>query len=262
MPALKLGLLGLQGRVGQGILQELSENSSFVLGKGLVRSGRTYQGFPLLPQQLTSQIEEVFETSDVVVDFTHADATTAHLNLALKNKKPFFLGTTGLTAAQGEDLQRAGAHIPLLQASNTSLGAVILEIMAAQVARLLGPEYEIEIREIHHRGKKDAPSGTALSLGTAVAQARGLSYPPSSSFNFSPRRQGPRAVSEIGFSVARGGACKGEHEVLFLGPAEMLRFSHQALDTSLFAKGALKGAQWLLQQPPGLYKMTDVVGMI
>lgn len=262
MPPLKLGFLGLQGRLGQAVLQELSQNTAFVLAKGLVRSEETYTGISLSPHQITTDISDVFERSDVVVDFTHAAATKSHLAAAVKNRKPFFLGTTGLDQTHLEAIKRAAVQIPLLQTSNTSVGAAILEKMVSQVAALLGPEYDIEIREAHHREKKDAPSGTALSLGIAAARGRGRGASQQQPhLNLSTHRQGPREFGEIGFSVVRGGDCVGEHEVLFMGSGEILRFSHQALGRSLFAKGALKGAEWLVQQPPGLYKMLDVLGM-
>lgn len=233
---LKLGILGLQGRVGQAILKELSQHSSFILAKGLVRSVPSYRGGALATHQLTPHVEEVFDASDVIVDFTHADAVDAHLAAAVSSKKPFFLGTTGLTPAHNETLRQAAQHIPLLKTSNTSLGIAVLEKAIRHVASFLGPSYAINIREIHHGEKKDAPSGTALSLAKAMDEGQRLD-----------------------FSVARGGDCVGEHEVLFMGPGEILRFSHQALNISLFAKGALQGAQWLVQQSPGLYKMADVL---
>jgi 4-hydroxy-tetrahydrodipicolinate reductase len=169
------------------------------------------------------------------------------------------VGTTGLVADIETHAARAALRIPVMIASNTSLGVTLLTALVREAARLLPDDFDIEIVEAHHRHKKDAPSGTALTLGRAAAQGRGVAFETVAVM----AREGvaPRQAGEIGFSVIRGGDIVGEHDVIFAGTAEKLTLSHHATDRAVFARGALHAARWLAARPAGRYGMADFISM-
>jgi len=193
---------------------------------------------------------------DVLVDFSAPAALQASLDRAISAGVPILLGTTGLRETDDQLIEAAAKDIAVLRASNTSLGVALLTELVERTAQTLGPSWDIEILESHHRNKADAPSGTAISLGEAAARGRRAAL-------VSERgRSGTglsRDVGAVGFSSVRGGTVAGDHDVMFLGQDERLILSHRAESRMIFARGALAAARFLVGQPPGLYSMRDVI---
>ena len=260
-------VIGVSGRMGQALVRaarELPEMSitGAVASAGSASLGRdagVLAGADPLGVEVTSDLAAALAAADVAIDFSQPHATRANIAACRAARKPLLLGTTGFTAEVTEaELEAAARDIPLLVAPNTSLGVALLTALVRTAARALPAEFDIEIIEAHHRMKRDAPSGTALALGRAAGAGRGLA-PAEALLGASAPRAAPRRQGEIGFAVVRGGDIVGEHTVLFAGPAEELRLSHRAGDRGVFARGALKAAQWLLSQPPGRYGMSDII---
>jgi 4-hydroxy-tetrahydrodipicolinate reductase len=209
---------------------------------------------------VTGDAGQVLRDSDVAIDFTTPAATAAHAALAAEFGRPLVVGTTGLSGEQESAIRRAAERVPIVWAANTSLGINLLFGLVEQVAARLGPEWDIEIVEMHHRGKVDAPSGTALALGRTAAAARGAGFD-----EVAQRGRdgitGPRKPGAIGFAALRGGDNIGEHHVLFAGLGESLELAHRATNRAIYAKGAVRAARWLVGRPPGLYGMKDVLGL-
>jgi 4-hydroxy-tetrahydrodipicolinate reductase len=197
---------------------------------------------------------------DVFVDFSAPAALESNLAAAAATGKPILIGTTGLGAEHQRLIDETTARIAVLQAANTALGVNLLAHLVRQAAARLGPEWDIEIVEMHHRHKADAPSGTALLLGRAAAEARGVSLD-----EVSDRGRdgitGPRAPGHIGFAALRGGSVAGEHQVILAGEGERLELGHRAESRIIFARGAVEAALWLKDKPPGRYTMADVLGL-
>jgi 4-hydroxy-tetrahydrodipicolinate reductase len=205
---------------------------------------------------VTSDLAAALAEADVVIDFSNPQATEEHLALCRAALKPLLLGTTGHSPALSHVFDRAARDIALLVSPNTSLGATVLLELARAAAAALPRDFDAEIIEAHHRMKKDAPSGTALALGAAIAAGRGGQL----TDTVSDRKGGvPRRSGDIGFAVVRGGDLVGEHTVLFAGDGEELTLTHRAGDRSIFARGALRAAAWLTVQPPGRYAMGDIL---
>jgi 4-hydroxy-tetrahydrodipicolinate reductase len=194
---------------------------------------------------------------DVLVDFSAAAALQASLDRAVSAGVPILIGTTGLDELADQRIASAAKQTAVLRAANTSLGVALLAELVEHAAKVLGPEWDIEIAEIHHRMKADAPSGTALMLGEAAARGRGAEL------TAERARDGTgleRKRGAVGFSSLRGGTVPGDHDVMFLGPDERLVLSHRAENRMIFARGALAAARFLTGKPPGLYSMRDVIG--
>jgi len=231
---MRIGIAGHRGRMGQMLVNHLRDGS---WGDMHFHVGTERAEDP----------EKLFQ-SDMVIDFTNPDATRTHVALAAKHHKPIIIGTTGLTQADHDMMRDAARDCPLLYSANMSIGVNLLSLLVEQAALALGPEFDIEILETHHRNKVDAPSGTALMLGNATGR-----------IHADLDRSGKRMGGEIGFAVQRGGDVVGEHTVSFFGPGERLELTHRAHDRSLFAKGALRAAHWLKDKPHGFYTMRDVL---
>ncbi len=197
--------------------------------------------------------------SDVLVDFSAPAALRASLDRAVSAAIPILIGTTGLDELAGRRIAEAAKDVAVLRAANTSLGVALLADLVERAARLLGPEWDIEIAETHHRMKVDAPSGTALMLGEAAALGRGNQLKAERVRDGTGLKREPGA---IGFASLRGGTVAGDHDVLFLGPDERLILSHRAENRMIFARGALAGARFLVGKPAGLYSMQDVIGSL
>jgi 4-hydroxy-tetrahydrodipicolinate reductase len=196
----------------------------------------------------------------VAIDFSQPEAVAAHAAACGAAGVPLLVGTTGYDAAARRALDAAAQRIPVLIAANTSVGVNVMARLAAVAARALGDGYDVEIAEAHHRAKRDAPSGTALALGEAVAAARGKNLDQVAVYE---RRgmTGPRPPGSIGFAVLRAGDIVGEHTVIYAGDGERLEITHRASDRSTFAQGALRAAEWLAGRPAGVYGMQDVLGL-
>jgi 4-hydroxy-tetrahydrodipicolinate reductase len=196
---------------------------------------------------------------DVLLDFSAPSALQTSLDRALSAAIPVLVGTTGLDETAELRISKAAKEIPVLRAPNTSLGIALLGELVERAAQVLGPEWDIEISEIHHRMKSDAPSGTALLLGETAARGRGKKLTADRGRDGTSLK---REFGAVGFASLRGGTVAGEHDVLFLGPEERLILSHRAESRMIFARGALAGARFLVGRTPGLYSMRDVVGAL
>ena len=202
----------------------------------------------------------VEEDCDVYVDFSAPEGLEHHLQIAVEAGKPIVIGTTGLSADQHRMIDEAARSIPVLQAANTSLGVNLLAHMVRQAAARLGPEWDIEIVEMHHRHKKDAPSGTALLLGGAAAEGRGVDLTKAEDRG-RDGMTGPRKEGDIGFAALRGGSVAGDHQVIFATDGERLEFGHRAESRTIFARGAVAAATWLVGKPAARYSMADLLDL-
>ena len=202
---------------------------------------------------------EIADDGDVLIDFSAPEALQASLARAVAAGMPILIGTTGLEPGADAEIAEAARRIAVLRAANTSLGVALMADLVERAARVLGDGWDIEILEMHHARKADAPSGTALALGEAAARGRGVSLADHSERG----RDGTglaRAPGAIGFASLRGGTVAGDHDVIFAGPEERLILSHRAETRAIFAKGAVAAARFLKGKPPGLYTMKDVIG--
>ena len=197
---------------------------------------------------------------DVFVDFSAPEALGNHVQAALDAAKPIVIGTTGLTEDHQRLIDEASTRIAVLQAANTSLGVNLLAHLVRETAARLGEEWDIEIVEMHHRHKADAPSGTALLLGRAAAEGRDVELGAVSDRG-RDGITGPRAPGHIGFAALRGGSVAGDHQVIFATEGERIELGHRAESREIFARGALQAALWLKDRPAGRYRMTDVLGL-
>ena len=196
------------------------------------------------------------DRGDVLIDFSAPAALEASLERAMSASIPILIGTTGLAEAADERIFAAARQLPVLRAANTSLGVALLADLVERAAHVLGPDWDIEIAETHHRMKTDAPSGTALLLGESAARGRGSSPKPERGRDGTNLK---RQTGAIGYASLRGGTVAGDHDVLFLGPEERLILSHRAENRTIFARGALAAAAFLIGKPAGLYSMRDVI---
>jgi 4-hydroxy-tetrahydrodipicolinate reductase len=244
MPSLvPIAIHGAAGRMGQAIMHlatrdtgveivgAIVKDDSALLGKRVTDTGDVRYGIAL----------DASSEPRVLVDFSVAGAFDAALALALARRIAFVSGTTGLSPQQNAALRDAASMIPVLWSANFSIGVAVLDRLVREAARALS-DWDCEIAEAHHRHKKDAPSGTALALGRAVADARGVD------------------VSTIGFASVRAGDIVGEHTVLFAGAGERIELTHRATDRTIFARGALRAAVWIANQAAGVYTLGDVIG--
>tara|TARA_B100001179_G_scaffold225614_1_gene205688 strand:+ start:228 stop:920 length:693 start_codon:yes stop_codon:yes gene_type:complete len=200
------------------------------------------------------------DRSDVLIDFSAPAALEGNLHAAVGAGIPILIGTTGLEAQNHTAIENAARAVPVLQTGNTSLGVTMLAKLVREAAGALGPQWDIEIVEMHHRRKVDAPSGTALLLGEAAAEGRGIELSKQSERG-RDGHTGERGDGAIGFASLRGGTVAGEHSVILAGENERIVLSHVAEDRALFARGALTGATWLMGRDPGRYSMEHVLGL-
>ena len=238
----RIAIIGSAGRMGAALVQAIA-------AAGEAHSGGVDQG---------GDLAALAKASDVLVDFSSPAALEANLDAAVAAGVPIVVGTTGLEERHHWLCDAAAEKIAVLQTGNTSLGVTLLAHLVREAASRLGADWDIEIAEVHHRMKVDAPSGTALLLGEAAAKGRGIDLA-----RHSARGRdgitGAREAGEIGFAALRGGSVAGDHTVLFLGDHERLSLSHLAEDRSIFAKGAVRAAQWLVGKDAGRYAMEQVL---
>lgn len=256
---------GAAGRMGQRIVA-LSTEGDFAL-KGAVdhpdhqlqgQDAGTAAGIAPLDTPITSDYS--YSPDAIVIDFSHHAALDNLLDAVLAAKAPLVCGTTGLSEEQIARLEEAGKHIPVLFSPNMSLGVNLLFKVAQQVAASLGDDFDTEVVELHHRFKKDAPSGTAVRLAEHIAQGRGVDFQEKRVYSRDDRNQA-RELNEIGVQSLRGGDNPGEHTAFFVGFGERLELTHRALTRDIFARGALRAAAWLHNKPNGFYNMFHVLGL-
>jgi 4-hydroxy-tetrahydrodipicolinate reductase len=263
-----VAILGISGRMGRCLVRAIRGSPDFVLSGALASStsaalgrdaGEVAQTGPLAVQ-VTADREQALANAEVAIDFTLPDALGDNLAAVALAGIPLVVGITGLDAARMAELRRASERLPVLVAPNMSLAANLLFALAGQAAAALPADYDIEILEAHHRDKADAPSGTALKLGEIVAGARGSALADRAVYGRLGKSAG-RAPGAIGFASLRAGDIVGHHQVLFAGSGETLEIVHRATNRMTFAFGALAAARWILGRPPGLYGMSDVLGL-
>ncbi|MGX7953375.1 4-hydroxy-tetrahydrodipicolinate reductase [Tsuneonella sp. HG249] len=240
----RIGIIGSEGRMGHALARAI-EHAGHELAGGVDQGGNT---------------AALAEASDVLIDFTAPAALETNLHAAIGAGIPILVGTTGLEERHHAAIDSAAGAIPVLQTGNTSLGVTLLAHLVCEAAKKLGPEWDVEVLEMHHRMKLDAPSGTALLLGEAAALGRGIALA-----DHSERGRdgitGSRAEGAIGFASLRGGTVAGEHTVILAGEQERLSLTHVAEDRSIFARGAITGAAWLIGKDAGRYTMAQVLGI-
>jgi 4-hydroxy-tetrahydrodipicolinate reductase len=210
--------------------------------------------------RITDNARELVAAVDAILDFTAPPASVEFAGLAARARIVHVLGTTGLSAADEQAIAAAAHQATIVKAGNMSLGVNLLVALTRTAARALDADFDVEIIEMHHKHKVDAPSGTALMLGAAAAEARNVSLP-ERSVRVRNGHTGARKRGDIGFAVLRGGDVVGEHTVVFAGEGERLELTHRATDRRIFARGAVKAALWARGKRPGLYSMTDVLGI-
>ena len=240
----RIGIIGSEGRMGRAIAEVLAEGEHECAGG--VDKGHD----PI----------DIAGHADALVDFSSPDALSENLAAARTSGIPILIGTTGLTDAHHAAIDDTAKKIPVLQTGNTSLGVTLLAHLVGEAAARLGPDWDVEILEMHHRMKVDAPSGTALLLGEAAARARGIALGDNSESG-RDGHTGRRGEGAIGFAALRGGTVAGEHSVFLAGEQERITLSHSAENRAIFARGAVKGAAWLTHRKPGRYTMNDVLGL-
>lgn len=264
------GVHGAAGRMGRQNLAAVLGAPDLRLAAAVEHAGhpllgssvRTWLGPaapPDLAVALSADLGPALEAADVFIDFSHPDACVRLAEEAARRKKALVIGTTGLDAAQTDALRRAARTVPIVASGNFSLGVNVLLALVEQAARLLEGS-DIEIVEHHHNQKKDAPSGTALMLARAAAAGRDLD-PVTSLVHGRDGQVGARTKDEIGMHAVRGGGIVGYHEVFFAGPHETVRLSHQAQAREAFTSGVIAAVRWVYGKAPGLYAMTDVLGL-
>lgn len=258
---IRVVLFGAGGRMGGALVPALEAAPQFEVTGALVRAGdaRTGRGVFSMPV-LSYRSRWPDEGADVAIDFTRADGFDSVLAECVKRRCPLVSGTTGLSGAQQRAIDEAARHIPVMWSANFSLGMALLRRLVSIASAAL-PEYDCEIVETHHRSKRDAPSGTALSLGEAVAEARHMAVADMLSTGGSRLQGSGRAAGQIGMHSLRLGESVGEHSVLFADPVERIELTHRALDRSVFARGALQAAEWLTRKAPGSYRIDDLLGV-
>ncbi len=265
---MKIGVTGCAGRMGRMLVAEVIVTEGAELAGGTEQPGSEYIGADLASlagyeepgHRVTDDAAELFADSDVVLDFTAPAATVAHAELAAETGVALVVGTTGLGTDDMQALARAAERTAIVQAGNMSLGVNLLLGLTERAAAVLGAEYDVEVVEMHHRHKVDAPSGTALMLGAAAAAGRGVDLEAVSDRG-RDGHTGERAVGRIGFASLRGGDVFGDHSVVFAGPGERIELTHKASSRNVFATGAVRAALWCAGNPPGLYSMRDVLDL-
>ena len=261
-------ITGVSGRMGQMLVREVQASEKLRLTGAVDRAGHDWIGRDLglamggaeTGLLVTDDAEAAFAEARAIIDFTAPAATLGFSRLAAERGLVHVIGTTGFSDEELDELAEVAKGSVQVRAGNMSLGVNLLTLLTRKVAEALDTEFDIEIVEAHHNRKVDAPSGTALMLGEAAAEGRGVSLADASDRG-RDGITGARKAGNIGFSAIRGGDIVGEHDVIFAGPGERIILRHVASDRALFARGALKAASWALDQEPGFYDMLDVLGL-
>jgi len=266
--ALGIIVCGVGGRMGGAVVRALQQSADFKLVAAIDKPGSARLGRDAgevaaagnLGIPVTDKLEPALKPNAVIIDFTHPEASLSFMRSAAKKSTPIVIASTGFNPKQHAEIQRLGRRAPTLLSANTSLGVNVLVALLGKAAKMLGDDYDVEIIEAHHRFKKDAPSGTALALGRSVANALGRDLD-KVALNGRKGIIGERGKKEIALLSVRAGDIVGEHTVIFGGIGERLEFIHRAHSRDTFARGAIRAAQWLAKQKPGLYAMQDMLGL-
>ncbi|MCG8510518.1 MAG: 4-hydroxy-tetrahydrodipicolinate reductase [Rhodospirillales bacterium] len=265
---MKIGVVGCAGRMGRMLVAEILTNEKCELAGGTEMAGSPAIGQDVAVLAggkesgllVSDDAGALMAVSDLVIDFTLPDATAENVRLAAEQGTAMVIGTTGLSAEQQALIDALAKKAPVVQAANMSVGINLLLGLTEQVAKSLGEDFDIEVLEMHHRHKVDAPSGTALALGRAAAAGRDVDLDAVSQ-RVRDGHTGERKSGDIGFATLRGGDVAGEHSVIFAGEAERVILSHKATSRAIFVRGAVRAALWAEGKAPGLYSMRDVLGL-
>jgi len=266
---IKLVVVGAGGRMGQSLIRAVHETSGAVLHAAIGRDGSPFigkdagelSGAGTIGVPVTADPLKAFVDADGVLDFTSPSATVDFAGLAAQARIVHVIGTTGCLPADDEAIAAAARHARIIKSGNMSLGVNLLGVLTQQAARALpAANWDIEILEMHHKHKVDAPSGTALLLGEAAAKGREIGLE-ANAVKVRDGHTGARPTGTIGFATLRGGSVVGDHSVILAGEGELVTLSHSARDRSIFARGAVAAALWGRDQKPGLYDMLDVLGL-
>lgn len=267
---MKLAIMGAAGRMGRAIAQIIQENPECEIVGGTETEGSSSIGADIgelaglgkigVPITSDADAVELFTKVQGIIDFSTPAASVAYADLAAQARIVHVIGTTGFSKEDEEAVYAASRHARVVKSGNMSLGVNLLAALVKKAAQTLGPEFDIEILEMHHRHKVDAPSGTALLLGEAAAHGRKVALE-NHAIRVRDGHTGPRNTGDIGFATLRGGDVVGDHTVMFAGGGERIELTHRATDRRLFARGAVLAALWANSQAPGLYSMNDVLGL-
>lgn len=268
MTQMRLVVVGASGRMGRVLVRAIGEAPDLLLVGAVDQPGSEYlgrdagelAGLPPLGLNVSDDPLTLFAAADGVIDFTIPAASVAYAAFAAQARIAHVIGTTGFSPEEEARIDAAARHAAIVRSGNMSLGVNLLSALVRRVARTLDQDFDIEIVEMHHNRKIDAPSGTALLLGEAAAQGRGVTLAENGVFT-RHGLTGPRQPGDIGFATLRGGTVVGEHNVIFAGAGERIELAHKAEDRGIFARGALAAARWARGRKPGLYSMTDVLGL-
>lgn len=268
MADLRIGVVGAAGRMGGTVVRQVTETAGCVVAAAseiagsdaIGRDAGTLAGIAPLGVEVGDDAAAMFGRVDAVIEFSAPDATAAHAADAAAAGCIHVIGTTGLAAAQDAALREAAKKTAIVYAPNMSLAVNILFALTRQVAGMLDDDFDIEIVEMHHRHKVDAPSGTALGLGRAAAAGRGVSFDDVGVLS-REGQTGARERGAIGFATLRGGDVAGEHSVIFAADGERIELTHKATSRQIFARGAVRAALWAKGKDPGLYSMFDVLDL-
>ena len=265
---MKVVIAGAGGRMGRIVCRIALETRDIELTGGLEPKGSQHLGSDLgtlagagpIGVQISGDASDLLARTDALIDFTTPSATVTLSGLSAKAKIVHVIGTTGLSEDDNAKIREAAHHARIVKSGNMSAGVNLLASLVRKAAAALGADYDIEIVEMHHRHKVDAPSGTALLLGEAAASGRNLRLK-DNAIRARDGHTGERPQGAIGFAALRGGSVIGEHSVIFAGPAERLELVHRAESREIFARGAVRAALWAMSQKPGLYSMADVLNL-
>ncbi len=263
----KIAIFGANGRMGRVLIEATELDEEVTLSGASVRADSKWVGFDVGELagigargiKVAASLDATVDNIDVIIDFTLPAALEANLNWCIEHEKPVVIGTTGLNDSEKQLLNNAAQHIPIVFAANYSVGVNLMLSLVRQTAKVMGESADIEIIEAHHRFKKDAPSGTAVAIGEAIADELGRDLNACAVYG-REGDTGERQQSTIGFATVRGGDVVGDHTALFADIGERVEITHKASSRLTFAKGAVKAAKWLKSKPAGLYSMEDVLG--
>jgi len=255
MSPVRVAIAGANGRMGLALLEAAATTEGVALGAAVDLKASTWGGV-----SIGTDLGGALQASDVVIDFTRPEGTLEHLRACVAAKRAMVIGTTGFTPAQMNEIRAAAKKIAIVMAPNMSVGVNVAMRLVELASKSLGPDYDVEVFEMHHRKKVDAPSGTALKLGEVAAAARGASLDENGVFE-RYGTTGERKAGTIGFSVARGGDVVGDHTVYFAGPGERIEITHRSNSRANYAQGAMRAARFVAGREAGLYDMQDVLGL-
>lgn len=265
---IRAAIAGACGRMGQRIVHAVLDTPSLVLTGALEIPGHEATGKDVgllvgrgeVGVRICTDLQEVMEGSDVLIDFTNPEASLVHLKKAVELKKAIVIGTTGFDRDQMTEIQRIAPSTRCVLSPNMSVGVNVVLVLLDVASRALGEDYDVEVVEVHHKNKVDTPSGTALKMAEVLASSTGRRLEEAAVFA-RMGQVGPRKRGEIGIQSVRGGDIVGEHTVLFAGLGERIEITHRAHSRDNFARGAVRAALWVVDRPPGLYDMQDVLGL-